>query len=50
MFLYPIPSTYEELRDEEIKALSDNYEANNILESTYYEIEETLIDFKIEIS
>lgn len=43
--MYPIPSSYEELHDEEIRALSDNYEANNVLESTYYEIEETLTDF-----
>ena len=32
VFLYPMPDSYEELYDEEIKALSDNYEANNVLE------------------
>lgn len=50
MQLFNIPKNYSELQTEEIKALADNYEANNILESTYFEIQGTLKEFLTEIN
>ena len=32
--VFPIPVNYDNLRQEKLKALSDNYEANKILKNT----------------
>lgn len=49
MQLFSIPKNYEELHNEELKAVADNYEANNVLERTYREIEASLEHFTGEI-
>lgn len=42
--LYNIPKNWDELNSEEVKAGADNYEANNVLETTFLEIQSSLKD------